>query len=56
MRASFQALLPKLAAGMTGQLDPTEAEKRATPAGRLVPLDEPWELPCPRCGGGVCVV
>jgi hypothetical protein len=55
-RAAWQAIWLKQAAGMTGDITPTEAEVRATPAGRLIPSDEPALLSQRKCGcgGGAC--
>ncbi len=56
VRAGFQAVWLKQAAGMTGDITPTDAEVRATPAGRTIPLDEPALLSERKCGcrGGSC--
>jgi hypothetical protein len=54
-RAAFQAVWLKQAAGMTGDITPTEAEVRATPAGRTIPADEPALLSERKnCCGGTC--
>ncbi len=55
-RAGYQALVLKNAAGMTGNLTPTEEERRATPAGQKIPADESplIQVTCKRCGGNRC--
>jgi hypothetical protein len=55
-RAAFQAVWLKQAAGMKGDITPTDAEVRATPAGRTIPADEPALLSERKCGcrGGSC--
>jgi hypothetical protein len=53
IRAGYQALVLKNAAGMTGNLTPTEEELRATPAGQRFPADE-LLIPRSRCGAGGC--
>jgi hypothetical protein len=53
IRAGYQALVLKNAAGMTGNLTPTEEELRATPAGQRFPADE-LLIPRSCCGAGGC--
>jgi hypothetical protein len=56
-RAGWQVVVLKMAAGLTGLIDPTEAEMRATPAGRTIPAPKPMRKSigaAPACAGGTC--
>ena len=53
-RAGYQAEFLKQAAGMTGRLDPTVEELRATSAGRTIPAGDDPRVGMGPCCGGSC--